>query len=190
MIMLSDRGSETSRPGHRGPGKLSGWRRSGGEDTLRPSSFRSTETRTTKPLNRARKRMGVGRRCQMGVLRVACGLREPLRAPEPRRTPHPPPPRAKIPPETPPIWRAPLSPLPLLTADHRELWFQAKALVPNSAPAASGHRLAGTSGAAQVSPAKEVSNAAPLGLYHSGALPHRGVTSESGLVLWPWVGLG
>lgn len=135
MIMLSNRGSETRRPGHRGPGKLSGWRWSGREDTLRPSSFGSTETRTPKPLNTARKRMGVGRRHQMGVSRDGLWT---ARAPEGSRA------KKDTPPSTSPGKDSPtprhllsgglptlLS--PLLTADHRELWFQAKALVPDSA---------------------------------------------------------
>lgn len=119
-----------------------------------------------------------------------------VRAPEGSRAKkdkaYPPPPRAKIPPTPRQLLSGGVPSLlsPLLTADHRELWFQTKALVLDSALAASGHKLAGTSGAPQVSPAKEVSNAAPLGLYHSGALPHLGGTSESGLVLWPWVGFG
>ena len=103
-----------------------------------------------------------------------------VRAPEGSRAKkdraYPPPPRAKIPPTLRQLLSGGVPSLlsPLLTADHRELWFQAKALVPDSALAASRHRLAGTSGAAQVSPAKEVSNAAPLGLYHSGGPPPPG----------------
>lgn len=133
--------------------------------------FQEHRDKDNQTLEQGSEENGGGEEVPDGV-RGGSGLREPLRAPEPRRTPHPPPPRAKIPPETPPIWRAPSLPLPLLTADHRELWFRV-----GQGPGAQfstsclRHRLAGTSGAAQVSPAKEVSNAAPLGLYHSGAPP-------------------
>lgn len=107
-----------------------------------------------------------------------------------KETAHPPPSRAKAP-RHPPVPRTPRLPLP--SADHRKLGFQAKALVPDSAWAFSRHRVAGTSGVVQASPAKEAPSAAPLGLYHAGALPCLGRTSEPGLALgliqlmpWAW----
>lgn len=134
--------------------------------------------------------MGVGEEVPDGGVEGGSGLR---RAPEGSRAKKDTPPSTspgKDPPETPPIWRAPLSPLPLLTADHRELWFQAKALGAQFSTSClraqvSWHLWGGSSQSCQ-----RGLKCSPTGFVSLRGPPHWGVTSESGLVLWPWVGLG
>lgn len=127
----------------------------GGVDTPRPLSLGSTEMRTTKSLNRERKRMGVEGMHQLpdgGQQGMAHGPWEPLRAPDPgRRQPTLHLPGQRLP-RHPPVPRTPRLPLP--SADHRKLGFQAKALGPDSALAFSRHRGAGTSGVVHAGPAR------------------------------------
>ena len=174
MIMLSNRGSEIRRPEHVGAGKFSVETESGGghPQTLVPWEHRDEDNQISEQGDEENGGGGAAPAPRWGQQGMAHGLWEPLRAPDPgRRQPTLHLPGQRLP-RHPPDPRTPRLPLP--SADHRELGFQAKALVPDSELAFSRHRVAGTSGVAQASPAKEAPNEAPLGLYHSGGPPLSG----------------